>query len=377
MTRRSVAEPDGSSLVGDFLACAFPQAFRRRHAVLASLAIALAASSPSAYPQSQTLLRLYTYPQGAYGQVAAVTWQKLIVKQSKALRLETLPSAGKEQYVDYADATPEHRRLIMLSMSPIEVALGEKGQSPWEKPAPRMKAILTFAPNSAVAIFTNDPAIRTIYDLAGKKVDLGLPGTYVQNSQGPLLVAAGVMQKIDQVPGVSINQSWQRLQDKVTSATGAGIIDLRLLPPGPADVARKTKVYMVQIPEELFKKAQEMTGVPLVPLQVKKGAFRQSYGLDYDIAREEGGTFAPAFTPGFWASPEMSDSIAYEITKIALQNIDQFGQDHALGKLLKERIGHMTVPQSEFHPGARRAYQEFRISYGLEGIKAYEANKTK
>jgi len=334
------------------------------------LAFALAGWSLCA--QGQTLLRLYTYPQGAYGQVSAITWQKLIVKHSKTLRLETLPSAGREQYVDYVGAAPKARQLMMLSMSPIEVALGEKGQSPWEKASPRMKAILTFAPNSAVAIFTNDPSIRTIYDLVGKKVDLGLLGTYIQNSNGPLLAAAGLMPKIEQVPGVSINQSWQRLQDRVIDATGAGIIDLRLLPPGPGDVAKKSKVYMVQVPEELFKKAQDMTGVPLVPLRVAKGAFKKSYGLDYDIARDDEGTYAPAFTPGFWASPDMPDAIAYEITKIALQNIEQFGLDHALGKLLKDRIGHMTVSQSEFHPGARRAYEELGISYGLEGIKSYE-----
>lgn len=346
----------------------------RRVVVTASLGIALAAASLGA--QGQTLLRLYTYPQGAYGQIAAVTWQKLIAKHGKGLRLETLPAAGREQYVDYANATPERRRFMMLTMSNIEPVLGEKGQSPWEKPVPRMKAILTFAPNSVVAMYTNDPSVKTIYDLAGKKVDLGLPGTYVYNSQAPLLIAAGVMQKIESVPSVSINQGWQRLQDKVVAATGSGVIDLRLLPPGPSDVVRKTRVYMVHAPEELFKKAQEM-GVPLIPLRVQKGAFRKGYGLDYDIAREQRGTLAPAFTPGFWVSPDMPDSVAYEITKIALQNIDEFGRDHALGKLLKDRIGHMTVSQAEFHPGARRAYEELGFSYGLEGIKAYEAKKTK
>lgn len=346
-----------------------------RRAAMQFIVVAVATvivSANSTIANAQTLLRLYTYPQGAYGQVSAVTWQKLIAQYGNKVRLETLPSAGREQYVDYVNATPEKRRFIMLSMSPIEVALGEKGQSPWEKAAPRMKAILTFAPNSAVAMFTNDPRIRTIYDLVGKKVDLGLPGTYVQNSNGPLFVAAGIMNKIDQVPGVSIQQSWERLHDGITAATGAGIIDLRLLPPGPADVAKKSQVYMVQVPEELFAKAEAMTGVPLVPLRVQKGAYKKSYGLDYEIAREEGGTLAPAFTPGFWASPDMPEEIAYQITKIALQHIDQFGKDHALGKLLKDRIGHMTVPQSEFHPGARRAYEEMHMSYGLEGIKAYQ-----
>jgi len=348
-------------------------AFRRRNSALGLLAISFAMWGTSA--TAQTVVRLYTYPQGAYGQVAGVTLQKLIAKNSKTLRIESLPAAGREQYVDYANAPKEDRQYMMLTMTHIEPVLGDKGQVPWDKPVPRMKAIMTFSPNSAIAMYTNNPSIRTIYDLAGKKVDIGLPGSYVYNSQAPLLIAAGVMPKIDPLPSVSINQGWQRLGDKVIDASGAGIIDMRLLPPGPADVARKSKIYQVHVPQEVFKKAQEMTGVPWLPVAVKKGAFKESYALDYEVAREESGTLAPAFTAGFWVSADMPENVAYEITKTALQHIDQFGQDHALGKLLKEKIGHMTVPQADFHPGARRAYQELGFTYGLEGINAHSNGK--
>ncbi|MDX9810722.1 MAG: hypothetical protein RBT04_11280, partial [Sphaerochaetaceae bacterium] len=147
-------------------------AFRRRNSALGLLAISFAMWGTSA--TAQTVVRLYTYPQGAYGQVAGVTLQKLIAKNSKSLRIESLPAAGREQYADYEDASPEKRKLMILTMLHIEPVLGEKGQLPWAKPVPRMKALMTFAPNSAVAMYTNDPSVKTIYDLAGKKVDLGL-----------------------------------------------------------------------------------------------------------------------------------------------------------------------------------------------------------
>ena len=57
-------------------------AFRRRNSALGLLAISFAAWSASA--AAETVLRLYTYPQGAYGQVAGVTLQKLIAKNSKS-----------------------------------------------------------------------------------------------------------------------------------------------------------------------------------------------------------------------------------------------------------------------------------------------------
>lgn len=353
------------------LTSAVPAAAARLRARLAAVQLlaGIGMFAGAAPAQAETLVRLYSYPQGTYGQVAAVSLQKLVAQHSKGLRIESLPAAGREQYVDYANASPDKRKLMILTMSHIEPALGVQGQLPWDKAVPPMKALMTFAPNSAVALFTNDPSVKTIADLAGKKVDIGLPGSYVHNSQAALLKAAGIADKVQALPSVSISQGWQRLGDKAVDVTGAGIIDMRLLPPGPSDVAKKNKVYMIHVPPALFEKAQA-EGAPLFPLPVKKGAFRESYKLDYDVAREATGTLAPAFTPGFWVSANMPEPIAYEIMKAALKNIDQFGKDHALGKLLKDQIGHMTVAREAFHPGARRAYDEFRFSYGLEGMKA-------
>lgn len=346
-----------------------------RSAGLAGLAglaatVPFALQSGLAQAAQRKLLRLYTYPPGAYGQVAAVTWQKLIYGSVPSARLETLPASGREQYLDFAGAPPERQRHMLLTMLTIEAALAPQGKAPWPKPTVRPMALLTFSPNSAVSLFTNDPEIKTIYDLDGKRVDVGLPGTYVENSQSPLLKAAGI--DFRPVPSFSIADGWQRLRDGVVDATGAGIIDMRLLPPGPADVLRMQKVYQVHVPEEVFAKAREMSGIPFLPIRTPHGAYRETYGLDYSVSRPQEGVLAPAFTAGFWSSPDLEEEIAYEITRAALEQVEVFGEDHALGKLLRGRIGHMTVPQDEFHPGARRAYEELGVSYGLEGIAAFE-----
>ena len=38
----------------------------------------------------------------------------------------------------------------------------------------------------------------------------------------------------------------------------------------------------------------------------------------------------------------------------------------------KERFAHTWNPQSSFHPGARRAYEEAGVTYGIEGIREWE-----
>ena len=40
----------------------------------------------------------------------------------------------------------------------------------------------------------------------------------------------------------------------------------------------------------------------------------------------------------------------------------------------KERLAHTWNPQSSFHPGVRRAYDEAGITYGIEGIREWESN---
>lgn len=68
-------------------------AFRRRNSALGLLAISFAMWGTSA--TAQTVVRLYTYPQGAYGQVAGVTLQKLIAKTASRCALSLcLPPDG-------------------------------------------------------------------------------------------------------------------------------------------------------------------------------------------------------------------------------------------------------------------------------------------
>lgn len=84
---------------------------------LAATTLPVALQSAIAQTAQRTLLRLYTYPPGTYGQVAAVTWQKLVYGSVSSARLETLPASGREQYLDFAGAPPERQRTILLTLN--------------------------------------------------------------------------------------------------------------------------------------------------------------------------------------------------------------------------------------------------------------------
>ena len=335
------------------------------------LAAGVTANAASA--KDRVLIRQYVLGTGNYGTIAAVTWQKMVAKQSKSLRMETVQTSGKEQYVAYAKATPEARKNIMLLMGPLSAAAAEKGGLAWPKPVPKPLGLWAYAPNSATALFTNDVNIKTIYDLAGKEVDVRLPGVPTHTCIWPLYEAAGLVGKFNRFPSPSTTAAWKRLGDGVADVVSSGVIDMRLLPPGPRGTMRTRKVYMVHIDESLFAKARAATGLPLYPIKALPGGFRESYKLDYDVVQRKPYATGCSYTPGFFASADMSEETAYELMKLAIDNVVLFGQDHALGKLLPKRIGHLALPQADFHPGAARAYREAGWTYGLEGIEEYNA----
>ena len=72
-----------------------------------------------------------------------------------------------------------------------------------------------------------------------------------------------------------------------------------------------------------------------------------------------------------WASPEMSADLLYIMTRTMIENWDEFNAVFPgapfMGPIWNERVGHMLLPQDWFHPGVRRAYEEFGITYGTVG----------
>ena len=64
----------------------------------------------------------------------------------------------------------------------------------------------------------------------------------------------------------------------------------------------------------------------------------------------------------------------YHIGRSMAENIDVADDYFPFISLVwKERLAHTWNPQSSFHPGIRRAWDEAGITYGIEGIREWEA----
>lgn len=186
--------------------------------------------------------------------------------------------------------------------------------------------------------------IKSVSDLEGKRVSVGpaggTPGTY-----WPQFIEA---------LGVKANISNAGASDAV-GQVGDGLIDAFAFAAGVpisafAQIAAEQDVVMFGFNDEELPKVMEAFPA-MAPLTIAAGTYA---GHDYDQKTVALWNFAIA-------NEDMPDSLAYEITKLAMENPDRMVQIHAAAgeTLLENWDKNSFMP---FHPGAVKYYEEKGIT---------------
>ncbi|MBW4975588.1 TAXI family TRAP transporter solute-binding subunit [Roseovarius mucosus] len=186
--------------------------------------------------------------------------------------------------------------------------------------------------------------INSVSDLAGKRVSVGpaggTPGTY-----WPLFMQALDVEAT--VSNAGASDAAGQLQD--------GLIDAFAFAAGMpisafAELAASQDVVMFGLSEEELPKV--LAAYPaMAPLTIPAGTYA---GHDYDQPTVALWNFAIAHQ-------DMPESLAYEITKLAMGNSDRMIQIHAAAKeTLSENWDKNTF--MPFHPGAVRYFEEIGIT---------------
>ena len=186
--------------------------------------------------------------------------------------------------------------------------------------------------------------ITSVSDLEGKRVSVGpaggTPGTYWPQ----FIEALGVNATISNAGAAdAAGQLQDGLIDAFAFAAGMPI-------PAFSELAASQDVVMFGFTEE--ERAKVLEAFPaMAPLTIPAGTYA---GHDYDQPTVALWNFAIAHQ-------DMPESLAYEITKLAMDHPDRMVQIHAAAKeTLKENWDKNTF--MPFHPGAVRYYEEAGIS---------------
>jgi TRAP transporter TAXI family solute receptor len=222
------------------------------------------------------------------------------------------------------------------------------GTGPFEgHPQKRLRALFTVVVAPYHLVTRADANIDTIYDLKGKKFNIGLPaqGTRVYNEA--FLKAAGMTQSDIKVYEMATGQAFKALQDDVIDASG-NLFSLghgRLL-----ELAANTKVHLVSIPDDVLTQfIKDVGGVIkyVIPENVYKG---QNKAVT---------TFGGVVM--LFARDDLPVESAYKLTKVFWDNLSALNQDKSFAHLNKQQayIKDLNVP---YHAGALKYFKEKAIA---------------
>lgn len=235
-----------------------------------------------------------------------------------------------------------NKQLAGIAMGNV-VMQAHFGQKPFPK---KMDATVLFAlyPNVVQFIVRADSDIKSIADLKGKRVSLGAPGSGTRVSAVNILAALGI-DKGD-MTAQSLNYT------ATTNALANGQIDAGVIV-GSVGVGAITELALsrdIRIlsfsPEELTKVSESLPAYH--GFKVAEGSYNKVPAFD-----------APSVWNVLVVNKAMSEDMAYDLTKIAFENIDTIKKAiNIAGYITPENA--MALEGIPLHPGSQKYFDEIK-----------------
>lgn len=326
--------------------------------LMTSAALAFTGPGVAAEDEGEiTRIDLISAPFGTGSYVLGSALEEISKKNAAGVRINHSESPGFVFNIKKL-ASDEALRTSMIIGSGRGVAtLATAGDAPFEESYPPVKALANYNLTS-VWIATLDPDIQDIGDLEGKTVALGRRPQINWTIQAERVLRVGwdLGDSVD-VQYLGTKQAVSALLDgNVDAAVVGGYFDpvnetIQLSPQTTEFMASgRDDIKFLEWGEDAVKAAVE-SGIPMVPITVPEGSIE---GAETDLE-----VFAD--TTSWVVSSEFPEETAYQITRTIIENVENFEDYHALGKLMSEESLSYGWERDEIHPGALRAYEEAGI----------------
>ena len=246
-------------------------------------------------------------------------------------------------------ASVENLNLLQQGRGEIGFALGDSVKDAYEgneevgfsKPLDKLRAIAAIYPNFIQIAASAEAGVTTATELAGKSVSVGAAKSGTEVNARKILAALDMsyddLGKVEYLPfAESVELMKNRQLDATLQSSGLGSAALK-------DLSSTQDVTYVSIPAEVA----ETLGAPYAAGVIPAGTYP---GQDADVP-------TLAITNVLVTSSDVSDELAYQMTKLLFENLDQLKAAHAAaGDIdLENAIKNAPIP---LHPGAERFYKE-------------------
>jgi len=214
-------------------------------------------------------------------------------------------------------------------------------------PIKNLRGVAALYPETVQFVVRASSDIKSLQDLAGKKVAIGAPGSGTAVAAEQILKAAGVWDKIQKV-----NQDFsQAAQALKLGQIDAAVIVSGAPTPAITQIAVTTPVRVIPISDDVLNKLKSEGYIFYVRQVLPKDTYK---GMTED-------TPTLAVKAILVVSASLPDDVVYEMTKVLFDNVDALRAVHQKARYisLDTALDGMSIP---LHPGAYKYYEEKGIT---------------
>jgi uncharacterized protein len=324
---------------------------------VASVAVAMGGYAVTPASAQERTVNLMSAPFGTGSYVISNALEQ-ISKKHPSVRIVSQESPGFVFNFRKLATEPELQKNTIIGSGPVVAALAARGERPFDKAYPgRIKALANYN-LVAVWLATLDQNIKSVPDLVGKKIALGQTPqiNWTVEPRAVINIGYGIPANKLNIQYVGPAGAVRALLDgTVDAGVVGGYLDpeksqVQLSPQTMEFISSGRRIRHLGWDHEAVKKTAAQ-GFPIVPFTIPANSFEgQSEPL-------------PVFVDNVaWVvSENFPDQLAYEVTKLIIDNVEAFAEYTAIGKLMTRTALPFGWDQNDIHPGALRAYKEAGI----------------
>ena len=256
---------------------------------------------------------------------------------------------GIKAQVQSTKASVENLNLLQEGRGEIGFALGDSVAAAWAGdeeagfPAKldKLRGIAGIYPNYIQIVVSKDSGVTDFAGLKGKSLSVGAPASGTELNARAIFGAMGMsyddLGKVEYLPfAESVELIKNRQLDGTLQSAGLGVASIR-------DLSSSIPITVVAVPASVAEKL----GAPYIATTIPAGTYD---GQDEDVP-------TVAVSNYLVTSSDVSDEIAYEMTKVLFENLSTLEASHKAASLIKlaNALDGMPIP---LHPGAEKYYRE-------------------
>jgi uncharacterized protein len=257
---------------------------------------------------------------------------------------------GHSAVAEVTGASVENMALISTRDSDFALALADTvyqahtGTGALEgREMPELRALLSVYPNAIQIVTLAESDIQSLEDLRGRRVSVGAPGSGTEVNAQQILTANGISYDDIDEQRLNFNETADALRD--------GDIDAGFWSVGPPtssimNLAATRSIRLIPLSDEEIAAAQEEEPV-FAPYTLRAGIYD---GIEEDVQTVE-------IPNVFVVSEEMDEDLAYEVTRVIFERIDDLIAVHPAAEDISVEFTMDSTP-IPLHPGAIRYFEE-------------------